>query len=77
MVLDLFSKPDLVLKVQMLEQELGEARRSGQESKNSALAVAEFPEPADLLNQLKARRKKSKVDLADVETLLEILDSES
>lgn len=43
----------------------------------SATASEEFPEPADLLNQLKARRKKSRADLADVETLLEILGSES
>ncbi len=68
---------DLVLKVQMLEQELKEARRDREESKNSAPTVAEFPEPADLLNQLKARRKKSRADLADVETFLEILGSES
>ena len=31
-------------------------------------------EAADLLNKLKARRKKSKADLADIETILEILD---
>ncbi|MEK0182528.1 MAG: flagellar alpha dynein [Oscillatoriales cyanobacterium] len=64
---------DLGLKVQMLEQELKEARRDRQTNKNSAPTVAEFPEPADLLNQLKARRKKSKADLADVEAILEIL----
>jgi chromosome segregation ATPase len=68
---------DLGLKVQMLEQELKEVRRSREEIKNSAPTVAEFPEPADLLNQLKARRKKSRADLADVETFLEILGSES
>ena len=68
---------DLGLKVQMLEQELKEARHDRQANKNSAHTVAEFPEPADLLNQLKARRKKSRADLADVETLLEILSSES
>ncbi len=68
---------DLELKVQMLEQELKEARRSRQANKNSAQTVAEFPEPADLLNQLKARRKKSRADLADVEAILEILGSES
>jgi len=68
---------DLGLKVQMLEQELREVRRDRQEIKNSAPTVAEFPEPADLLNQLKARRKKSRADLADVETFLEILGSES
>ena len=44
------------------------------EGKNSVPAVAQFPEPADLLNQLKARRKKSRADLADVEAILELLD---
>ena len=64
---------DLVLKVQMLEQELKEARRDREESKNFAPTVAEFPEAADLLNQLKARRKKSRADLADMEAVLEVL----
>jgi septal ring factor EnvC (AmiA/AmiB activator) len=41
---------------------------------NSAPAVAEFLEAADILNQLKARRKKSKADLADVEAILELLE---
>jgi chromosome segregation ATPase len=40
----------------------------------SATAEKHFPEAADLLNQLKAKRKKSKTDLGDVETLLEILE---
>jgi hypothetical protein len=66
---------DLVLKVQMLEQELKFEQRDRSQTKNSALAVAEFPEPADLLNQLKARRKKSGANLADVEAILEILQS--
>ncbi|MEG4851690.1 flagellar alpha dynein [Microcoleus sp. B5-D4] len=68
---------DLGLKVQMLEQELKEARRSREANKKSAPTVAVFPEPADLLNQLKAQRKKSRADLADMEAVLEILDSES
>ncbi|XZO02879.1 MAG: hypothetical protein ACM65L_03635 [Microcoleus sp.] len=38
-----------------------------------AQAVAEFPEPAELLNQLKARRKKSKADLADIDAILGVL----
>ncbi|MEG4321997.1 MULTISPECIES: flagellar alpha dynein [unclassified Microcoleus] len=67
---------DLVLKVQMLEQELKEPRRDREESKNSAPTVAEFPEPADLLNQLKARRKKSGANLADMEVVLEILGTD-
>jgi len=39
---------------------------------NPAPAI-ELPEPADLLNQLKARRKKSGANLADVEAILEML----
>ncbi|MEG4442697.1 flagellar alpha dynein [Microcoleus sp. AT9_B5] len=64
---------DLGLKVQMLEQELKEVRRDREANKNSAPTVAKFPEPADLLNQLKAQRKKSRADLADMEVVLEIL----
>ena len=64
---------DLGLKLQMLEQELKEVRHSQEESKNSAPIVADFPEPADLLNQLKAKRKKSRADLADMEAVLDLL----
>ncbi|MEG3931167.1 MULTISPECIES: flagellar alpha dynein [unclassified Microcoleus] len=64
---------DLGLKVQMLEQELKEAQRDRQANKNSAPTVAEFPEPADLLNKLKTRRKKSGANLADMEAVLDIL----
>ena len=39
----------------------------------SDVASRNLPEAADLLNQLKARRKKSRADLADVEAILEIL----
>ena len=67
---------DLGLKVQMREQELKEVQRSREENKNSAPTVAEFPEPADLLNQLKARRKKSGANLADMEVVLEILGTD-
>jgi hypothetical protein len=35
----------------------------------------EFPEPAEVLNQLKAKRKKSKAELADVRETLEILEA--
>jgi chromosome segregation ATPase len=64
---------DLGLKVQMLEEELKEVQPDRTENKNSTPAVAEFPEAADLLNQLKARRKKSKADLADMDAVMEIL----
>jgi hypothetical protein len=65
---------DLGLKVQMLEQELKEARRDREVNKNLAPTVAEFPEPADLLNLLKARRKKSRAELADIEAILEMIE---
>ncbi len=39
----------------------------------SVIASQDFPEPADLLNQLKARRKKSKADLGDIEVVIELL----
>ena len=58
----------------MLEQELKEAKSDRPENKKSVPTVGEFPEPADLLNQLKARRKKSRADLVDIEAVLEILD---
>ncbi|MEG4487412.1 flagellar alpha dynein [Microcoleus sp. D2_18a_B4] len=77
---------DLGLKVQMLEQELKEVRRDRegiegelsdlrQKSKKDAASknFPDFPEPADLLNQLKARRKKSGANLADMEAVLDIL----
>jgi hypothetical protein len=44
------------------------------ELKQKSAAASELPEAAEVYNQLKARRKKSKADLADVETLLEILE---
>jgi hypothetical protein len=34
-----------------------------------------LPEATDVLNQLKAKRKKSKTDLADLEIILEILEN--
>lgn len=45
------------------------------ELKQKSAAARELPEAADLLNQLKTRRKKSKADLTDLETILEILES--
>ncbi len=36
--------------------------------------LIELPEVADLLNQLKGRRNKSKVELADVTAILEFLE---
>jgi hypothetical protein len=38
------------------------------------LSALELPEPSDLLNQLKAKRKKTTASLADIEAILEILE---
>ena len=65
---------DLGLKVQMLEEELKRMTSDRGENRNSVPTVAEFPEPAELLNQLKARRKKSRADLADMEAVLGIIE---
>jgi hypothetical protein len=53
---------------EQVEAELAELKQ------NSTIANRNLPEAADLLNQLKARRKKSKADLVDLETILEILE---
>lgn len=63
------------LEKERADREEVEAELSDLKQK-SAPAVAQFPEPAGLLNQLKARRKKSRADLADVEAILELLDDE-
>jgi hypothetical protein len=57
------------IKISKLEAELETYKQ--QQNPTHAINLAE---PADLLNQLKGKRKKSKVELADVETILEILE---
>jgi len=56
-------------EVRQLEAELADLKQK------SAAASKDLPEAADLLNQLKAKRKKSTTTLADLETILEILES--
>jgi chromosome segregation ATPase len=53
----------------LLEGELSDLKQK------SVAASKDLPEAADLLNQLKSKRKKSKADLADLEAILEILES--
>ncbi|AFZ09217.1 hypothetical protein Osc7112_4951 [Oscillatoria nigro-viridis PCC 7112] len=67
---------DLGLEVQNLKEELATVTRDREEIKNSAPTVAKFPESADLLNQLKARRKKSRADLGDIDAILGLLAEE-
>jgi len=45
------------------------------ELKQKSATARELPEAAEILNQLKSKRKKSKTDLADLEAILEILES--
>ncbi len=55
-------------QIRDLEQQLSDLKQ------NLATAYQYLPEAADLLNQLKAKRKKSNVTLADVEFLLGLLE---
>ena len=66
---------DLGLEVQNLKEELGKERADREENTKSSLARKDFPDAADLLNQLKTKRKKSSATLADIETLLELLEN--
>ncbi len=71
------------VEVETLNQELAFVReqletvRAENEKLKARQPVTEFelPEAGDLLNKLKAKRKKSKADLADLEAILEILES--
>jgi chromosome segregation ATPase len=58
----------LRLEIGELQAELAELKQK------SATASKDLPEAADILNQLKSKRKKSKAELADVEKILEILE---
>jgi hypothetical protein len=66
------------LETERTDQEEIEAERSSLKQ-NSAPAATLFekltPDAATILSQLRARRKKSKTDLADLEAILEILES--
>ena len=62
-----------LLETERADREEVEAELSDLKQK-SVPASIDFPEPADLLNQLKARRKKSKADLADVEAILGMME---
>jgi chromosome segregation ATPase len=59
----------LRLEIGNLQAELSELKQK------SVAASKDLPEAAEILNQLKAKRKKSKTDLADLEAILEFLES--
>jgi chromosome segregation ATPase len=70
------------VEVEILSQELACVREKLEtvQAENEKLKTSqpaaqfELPEAADLLNKLKAKRKKSKTDLADLEAILELLE---
>ena len=63
---------ELRSEVSGLEEKLAAALA---ENKKSAPVRKDFLDAADLRNQLKTKRKRSKTDFADLETILEILES--
>jgi len=72
---------NLQAEVIVLREQLETERASREEieaelsdlKQKSAAAGKDLPEAADLLNKLKAKRKKTKTDLADLEAILELL----
>ena len=57
-----------------LERELAELRSQlSTQTEPQESEIMDWPDAADLLNQLKSDRKKSRADLADVEAILELL----
>ena len=63
----------LQAQVAELRSQLAAERAEREDDKKSAPVEKDLPEAADLLNKLKAKRKKSKTDLADLEAILELL----
>jgi chromosome segregation ATPase len=57
-----------------LRLEIGELQTQLSDLKQKSATTRELPEAADLLNQLKARRKKSTVSLADIEAILGMIE---
>ena len=60
-------------KLASVREQLETERAAREENKKSAPTEKDLPEAADLLNKLKAKRKKTKTDLADLEAILELL----
>jgi chromosome segregation ATPase len=59
-----------------LRLEIGELQAQISSLKQKpAAASRDLPEAAEILNQLKSKRKKSKADLVDMEVILEILEN--
>jgi chromosome segregation ATPase len=57
-----------------LRLEIGNLQAELSELKQKSATASDLPEAADLLNQLKSRRKKSTATLADIEAILEMIE---
>lgn len=71
---------EATLRQRLLELEREQTKLRSQLSSQTAPQVSEsveLPNAADLLSQLKDKRKKSKADLQDVEAILELLPEQS
>jgi hypothetical protein len=65
----------LMDELERLQSELGNLRADNEVLRTAQPATnVELPEAPDLLNQLKAKRKKATASLADIEAILEILE---
>lgn len=53
---------------------IAEMRSELSDLKQKSAPARDLPDAADLLNQLKAKRKKSKTDLADIEAILAMIE---
>lgn len=70
------SRPSDAAAMKAQRLEIGELRSQIDDLQQTSAPAIKLPEPADLLNQLKGKRKKSKAELADVETILEIIEGD-
>lgn len=59
-----------------MKSDQDELRSQLAEPEQKPAPAIELPSPADLLNQLKSKRKKSTASLADVEKILEIIEGD-
>jgi DNA repair exonuclease SbcCD ATPase subunit len=60
-----------------LRLEIGELQAQLSELKQKLATASELPEAAEILNQLKAHRKKSSATLPDIEKILEIIGGDN
>jgi len=56
------------------ETELAAVQSELSDLKQKSATARELPEAAELLNQLKSKRKKSTTTLADIEAILEMIE---